>query len=133
MNCTICHKPFLEGKVINDEPYCPKCVLSEAVQKLVKKFSVKDHDIILALKQCGLRGNIAKGYYKNPEYSLESLIRYVWLFRYYKSINYTKNYRGLIYDLLKRKYLEPEAFWAWYKNQMANPWEDDFAVLYRSI
>ena len=102
------------------------------LKNVVKKSSESD-EIIQALKQCGLRGDVAKGYFKNPVYSLERLIRYVWLFRYKKSLGVVKNDFAYMNDILKNKYVEPEAFWDWYKGQMANPRKNDFPILYKVL
>ena len=131
--CTTCSEGFLNGEIINGKFHCNLCILHGMVKEVVKK--TPDHEIIDALKQCGLRGNIAVGYFKNPEYSLELLIKMVWLFRFIKSQNFNIiNQRAYFTILIKQnKYPIAEGFWDWYKGQMANPRKNDFAILYKVL
>ena len=86
MQCTSCNKDKQNGEVSDGKFICNPCLIGKMVKSLVKK--PLESSIITALKRHGLRGDVAYGYYNNPEYPLSRLIKNIWLFRYIKSNGY---------------------------------------------
>ena len=96
---------------------------------------IKDSMIITVLKRHGLRGDVALGYYNNPEYPIGRLIKTVWLFRYIKSTGYeVANDTAFFNVLLKEsKYPIPDEFWDYVKQHQSNYDGKDFEILYRAF
>lgn len=137
MTCSNCKTDQPNGRVIDDNFYCSGCILNGMVKKIVKKNSNPDSMIIAVLiREIGIPQDVAKGYFNNPGITIESLIKYVWLFRFLKY----KKYRfgspvAFMRDLIANgnKYPPSDEYREWYKNEMQNPRKNDFEILYRSI
>ena len=134
MICQNCKHDRENGEVKQGKFYCNLCLVKDDVKKMVDKKPVESM-IITVLKRHGLRGDVAYGYYKNPEYSLERLVKAVWLFRYIKSTGYKIANDTAFFTMLLRdkKYPEPDGFWDYMKQKQSSFDGKDFEILYRNI
>ena len=134
MICTTCKKPVTNGKIVGGKITCNNCTVNEMAKSLVKRGQYES-SIITVLKRHGVRGDVAYGYYMNPEYTLERLIKTVWLFRYIKSTGYkVANDTAFMNVLLRnKKYPPSDEFYEYVKEKQAKYDGKDFDILYRSI
>jgi len=134
MLCTSCKSDQSNGTFESNVFICNSCIAKGLAGGVVKK-KPTDSMIINVLKRHGLRGDVAYGYYLNPEYPLERLIKNVWLFRYIKSKGYkVANDTAFFTVLLKdNKYPIPDGFWDYMKQKQSSFDGKDFEILYRNI
>ena len=135
MNCSNCNKEKQNGEVIDGQFICTDCRLSGMAKKILQKSNGRTSQLVEALKQCGLKGNIARGIYENEEFTDTRIIKMVWIFRYFKSKGLIKSKHGFMPWLIRndRDLVLDDGFWDYYKNKMNNPIENDYPVLYKGI
>ena len=86
------------------------------LDKLDKKKKAKSTLVIKALKNYGIRGDLAMHYF--TQNSPEWVMRKIWLLDYYIDINRApKNKTAWLKSAIAHDYAEPEGFWEWFRRK----------------
>ena len=101
------------------------------LKKLDKKKKAKSTLVIKALKNFGVRGDLARWYF--TQNSPEWIMRKCWMLDYYIDIDRApKNKTAWLKAAIKHDYVEPEGFHEWFrrkKEKILNGSNDDLKQL----
>ena len=122
MNCSICHNPTEDGRIINGKPICNGCILNGMVKTVAKKKSQqKNWQIVTILIKHGIRKNQAITWMNN--HSPYYLVKKLWYLIYTLDNINLENPSGWLKSAIEEDYIETDKFWEWLKINRYNKYK----------